>query len=115
MAELAQLDSLDAETRAELDGIEKSTPDLERQLRAAQVAVDAEDRDATIATATGDTGEDRDRLELRAACSVGRFLLGAGKTQTGAEAELQAELDLAPNQNPAGDLLRCPAREARRG
>ena len=101
MAELSLLDSLDAETRAELDGIEAGTPDLERQIRAAQTAVDAEDREAVIAAAAnGDSGEDRERAELRAACSVGRFLLGAGKRQSGPEAELQAELGLEANQIP---------------
>ena len=93
MAELAMLDSLDTETRAELDGLESGTPDLERQLRAAQVAVDAEDRDSVIATGTGDSADaDPDRLELRSRCSVGgRYLLGAASRQSGAEAELQPE------------------------
>ena len=45
MAELSLLDSLDAETRrSELDAIEKGTPDLERQIRAAATAADTEDR-----------------------------------------------------------------------
>ena len=38
MAELAMLDSLDTETRSELDDLEPNTPDLERQLWAAQIA-----------------------------------------------------------------------------
>ena len=98
MAELSLLDSLDTETRAELDDIEKGTPDLERQLRAAAGAVDTEDRAAVIDTAAaGDT--DPERVELRSRASVGRFLLAAGKT-TGAEAELQAEMGLAQNQIP---------------
>ena len=97
MAELSLLDSLDTETRAELDDIEKGTPDLERLLRAAATAVDTEDRAAAIDTAEGDA--DPDRVELRSRASVGRFLLAAGKT-TGAEAELQAELGLQQNQIP---------------
>ena len=40
MAELAALDELTDETRSELDTIERSTPDLERQLRAARVAIE---------------------------------------------------------------------------
>ena len=101
MAELSLLDSLDTETRAELDGIEEGTADLERQLRAAQVAVDAEDRASVIAVATGDSAEaDRDRLELRSRCSVGKYLLGAGGRQSGAEAELQQELGLNADQIP---------------
>lgn len=81
MAELSLLDSLDTETRAELDGIEKSTPDLERQIRAATAAVETEDRSAVIDAATGDKSEDGKRVELRAACSVGRYLLGAKGNQ----------------------------------
>ena len=97
MAELSLLDALDAETRAELDTIEKATPDLERQIRAAATATDTEDRSAVIDTATGAEAEDGKRAELRAACSVGRYLLGA---KGGPEAELQQELGLAANQIP---------------
>ena len=43
MAELAVADSLTDETRAELDQLETGTPDLERQLRAATVAVETEE------------------------------------------------------------------------
>ena len=109
MAELSLLDSLDAETRAELDGIEEGTPDLERQIRAGQTAVDAEDRDSMIAT--GDTG-DKDRAELRAACSVGRFLVAAQSRQSGPEAELQAELGLGANQIPLEVFARSEKRQA---
>ena len=108
MAELSLLDSLDAETRAELDGIEKGTPDLERQLRAAQIAVDAEDRESVIDTGPGAEGEDPKRAELRAAASVGRFLLAAGGRQSGAEAELQQELGLEANMIPLEMWTRPP-------
>ena len=50
MAELGMAEALDDETRAELDRIETGTPDLERQLRAAQVAVDADGKGETRAT-----------------------------------------------------------------
>lgn len=99
MAELAQLDELDTETRAELDKIEQGTPDLERQIRAAQTAADDEDRGSIIETREAPE-TDRERLELRSRCSVGRFLLGSHTRQTGAEAELQAELGLDPNEIP---------------
>ena len=69
MAELAIADDLTDETRAELDTIEAGTPDLERQIRAATVAVDAEETEQRAAGAAGDTpagdAEDRERLELR--------------------------------------------------
>ncbi len=44
MAELGIADSLTDETRGELDQIEAGTPDLERQIRAATVAVEAEEQ-----------------------------------------------------------------------
>ena len=109
MAELSMADSLDAETRSELDGIESGTPDLERQLRAAAAAVDTEDRAAVIDTAA--EGTDPDRVELRSRASVGRFLLSAGKT-TGAEAELQAEMGLDQNQIPLEMWARPETRAA---
>ena len=92
MAELGMVDALDEETRAELDRIETGTPDLERQLRAATVAVDTEDRDSTIETGTRTAdAEQRERIELRSRASVGRYLAAAirGRAPDGAEAELQ--------------------------
>ena len=112
MAELSLLDGLDAETRSELDGIEAGTPDLERQLRAAATAVEAEDRSSVIDAATGEKPEDRDRLELRSRCSLGAYLLGAGGRQSGPQAELQAELGLAANQIPLEVFTRPPETRA---
>ena len=111
MAELSLLEKLDVETRAELDDIEKGTPDLERQIRAAGGAVETEERAAVVETAEGDA--DPDRVELRSRASVGRFLLGAGKT-TGAEAELQAELGLDSNQIPLEMWTRPETRAEKR-
>ena len=96
MAELAMLDSLDDEQRAELDKIEKGTPDLERLIRAATTAVEEEDRAAKEAGAktepTGGDAEHKERLELRSKASVGRYLAAAlrGRAVDGAEAELAA-------------------------
>ena len=112
MAELSLADKLDTETRAELDDIEKGTPDLERQLRAATVAVETEDRASVIDAATGDKSEDGKRAELRAACSVGRYLLGAKGNQSGPEAELQQELGLNTNQIPLEVFARTPETRA---
>ena len=92
MAELGLAESLDDETRAELDRIEQGTPDLERQLRAAAVAVEDEDRASTIETANrAPDAEQRERIELRGRASVGRYLTAAlrGRAPDGAEAELQ--------------------------
>lgn len=95
MAELAMLDTLDDEQRQELDQIEAGTPDLERQLRAASVAVEEEDRASKIkleTTSTEPDAEQRERIELRGRCAVGRYLAAAlrGRAPDGAEAELAA-------------------------
>ena len=93
MAELGMAESLDDETRAELDTIETGTPDLERQMRAAQVAVENEERESLIETGSRPAdAEQRERIELRARCNVGNFLSASLKNRApdGAEAELQA-------------------------
>ena len=92
MAELARESELTDETRAEFDRIEAGTPDLERQIRAATVAVDEEERASTIDKgATAPDAETRERIELRSRVSIGAFLVAAlkGKAVAGAEAELQ--------------------------
>ena len=96
MAELAVADELTDETRAELDAMEKGTADLERQLRAATVAVENEETEQRDAAATGnkeglDT-EDRERLELRSKARMGRYVLAAMENRSvdGAEGELNA-------------------------
>ena len=90
MAELATAAELTDEMRGELDGIEAGTADLERQLRAAQIAVDAEGEGETR-TAAPDT-EMRERIELRSKASLTEFMLARmqGRAVTGAEAELCA-------------------------
>ena len=95
MAELSLMDELDAETRAELDKIEQGTSDLERQLRAATVALGDDDAEARAAAADGDpnpTGEDHERIELRRASRLGNYISAAlmGRGPSGAEAELAA-------------------------
>ena len=92
MAELAVADNLTDETRAELDTIEKSTPDLERQIRAARIA--CEDADAAAETRAVDEpdAERRERIELRSKASLCGFIRSAleGRMVDGAEAELRA-------------------------
>ena len=102
MAELSLADKLDAETRAELDTIEKSTPDLERQLRAAVAVCETEDRESVVSTGPGADDEDPARAELRSRCQVGNYLLAAlqGRQIAGAEAELVSELGLTAGQVP---------------
>ena len=92
MAELGLADKLTDETRAELDAIEQGTPDLERQMRAAESAVAQEDSEAeTRANEQQPDAELRERIELRSRVNVGDYLKAAllGKVVTGAAAELQ--------------------------
>jgi len=93
MAEFGLADSLSDEQRTELDGIESGTPDLERQIRAAQVAVDAEESEQRTETRTAEPDtEMRERIELRSKATLTRFITAAlsGRMVDGAEAELRA-------------------------
>ena len=94
MAELSRVDSLTDEQRSELDTIESGVPDLERQIRAAMIAAETEEREAKEKGAEAPGGgdpEQRARIELRSRASVGRYLTAAlrGRAPDGAEAELQ--------------------------
>ena len=92
MAELAREDNLTDETRAELDSIEKATPDLERQIRAAMAALEGEEREAETRAADSPDAEQRERIELRSKASLTTFLTCAlaGRQVGGAEAELRS-------------------------
>ena len=92
MAELSRVDELADEQRAELDTIERGTPDLERQIRAAMVAAETEDREAETRETTAPDAEQRERIELRSKASLANYLLAAarGRMVDGAEAELAA-------------------------
>ena len=102
MAELSLEDTLTTETRAELDDLEKSTPDLERQIRAAVAVCETEDRESVVTAGPGAVDEDPARAELRSRCTVGNYLLSAfqGGQLAGAEAELVQELGLSARQVP---------------
>ena len=92
MAELAVVDQLTDETRAELDAIEKGVPDLERQIRAAMVGLEEEERAAETKETASPDAEMRERIELRGKAQLTNFLLAAarGRIVDGAEAELCA-------------------------
>ncbi len=100
MAELAIADELSDEMRSELDTIEAGTPDLERQLRAATVAVDSEEAEQRAAGAAGDTpagdAEDRERAELRGRIRLASYLSAAVEKRAadGAEADYLASLEM---------------------
>ena len=92
MAELAVLDGLNDEHRSELDSIERGTPDLERQLRAATIALETDGREAEIRAVNEPDTEHRERIELRSKAKLTAYFLNAarGRMADGAEAELQS-------------------------
>ncbi len=100
MAELSRVETLTDEQREEFDKIETGTPDLERQLRAAQAAVDTEGEGETR-TAEPDA-ERRERLELRSKASLTEYLVARmqGRLVTGAEAELVAAAEVRDGAIP---------------
>ncbi len=106
MAELGLADSLTDETRQELDTIEAGTPDLERQIRAAQVAVDGEESEQRAAGANARKpeadAETRERAELRGRVRLGRYVAAAieQRSADGAEAEFNAAVGIAGNRFP---------------
>ena len=102
MAELAIADNLTDETRSELDAIERGTPDLERQIRAATVALETEERDAETRAAPAPDAEQRERIELRSKAMLTNFLLNAarGRMVDGAEAELQSAAGISGHGIP---------------
>ena len=92
MAELCLVAELTDEQRSELDGIEKSTADLERQLRAATVVIEDEEKEAEAAAQTEPDAEQRERIDLRGKASLCEYVLARieGRQVAGPEAELSA-------------------------
>ena len=119
MAELSRVDSLSDEQRAELDGVETGTPDLERQIRAAMIAAETEESEQRAAgeaarQPTGDA-ETRERLELRAKVRLGSYVSAAieQRSAAGAEAEYNQSIGIAGNRFPL-ELLAPPEQRAAR-
>ena len=113
MAELGALTELTDETRAELDNLEKATPDLERQLRATRLVVDAEGAGETRATGDDPDAETRELRELRAKVKMSGYVAAAVEQRAadGAELEYNQARDIAGNRFPL-ELL-APAIETR--
>ena len=119
MAELSLIDELGDEHRAELDTIEKGTPDLERQLRAATIALETEEAEQHAAGAAarapeGDA-ETRERAELRKKVKFTAYVAAAieQRSADGAESEYNAALGIAGNRFPL-ELLAPPEQRAAR-
>ena len=104
MAELAVINQLDDETRAELDTIENGTADLERQIRAATTAVEAEEAEQRAAQngETVEDAEDRERAQLRGKVKLTGYVAAAleQRSADGAEAEFNAAVGIAGNRFP---------------
>lgn len=117
MAELGLADTLTDETRAELDTIEAGTPDLERQIRAATVAVEAEEAEQRAAGNNARQpeadAEARELAELRGRITLGRYVAAAVEQRSaeGAELEYNQARGIAGNRFPL-ELL-SPAVEHR--
>ena len=90
------------ELRSEFDALEAGTPDLERQCRAAQTAVEAEEAAQVESRTETPDGEDRERNELRGKVRLHRYMEAALETRSadGAEAEYNAALKLPGNRFP---------------
>lgn len=118
MAELGLAESLTDETRAELDAIEAGTPDLERQIRAAAVAVENEEASQTVETRDNDgpDAEMRERLELRGKASLTNYLqaFSQGRLPSGAEAELSAAAGVQAIPLELWDVARPERRDENR-
>ena len=122
MAEFAKLaaDKITPELRSELDAIEEGTPDLERQIRAARAAVEAEDSSVRH-NANGNPGntggdpETRERLELRGKASLGRIFKAAveGNRLEGADEEYRQSVGCAERSIPLDIFEREPVTEQR--
>ena len=106
MAEIAALDAdkITPEVRAEAKGIEEGTPDLELQIRAARSALDADEAASVVANPNDKPldAEARERIELRAKVSIGRYLaLGMkGARLDGAEEEFRVAVGASERTIP---------------
>ena len=102
LAELSLVDELNDEQRGELDNLEKGTPDLERQIRAATVALEDEEKEAETRAATEPDAGQRERIELRSKAMLTNYLMNAarGRMADGAEAELQSAANISAHGIP---------------
>ena len=74
MAESGIADSLTDETRQKLDELERGTADVERQIRAATVALEDKEKEAETRAADQPDAERRERIQLRSKASLTGYL-----------------------------------------
>ena len=102
-----------------LDGVEAGTADLERQLRAATIAVETEESEqraaGEVARQPEGDAETRERAELRAKVRLGSYVSAAIEQRgaAGAEAEYNQSIGIAGNRFPL-ELLAPPEQRAAR-
>ena len=92
IAELSRETELTDETCAEFDRIEAGTPDLERRIRAAVLAVEQEDDEKIRHRESEPHAEMRERIELRRRARLTYYPLAAahGRMVDGAESKPRA-------------------------
>ena len=95
MAEFAALDSMSDEQRSAFDSAESGIADLERRIRAAEIACAADDVQVETSESVPLVG-DQKVLQLRSECRSANYLKAAlnKKLVTGAEAEYQKECEV---------------------
>ena len=113
MAELGLVDELSDEQRSELDAIEKGTPDLERQIRAATSAVEQEETEQRQANEDEPDPEARELRELRGKVKVGNYVAAALEMRAvaGAELEFNQAMQMGADRFPLHLLAGAEKRE----
>lgn len=99
-AQLAAQKELNDESRERLDALPGEIADTERQLRAAKLACDHEDRESIV---SDDTGEGAELREIRSRARVGAYVAAAMETRAvreGAELEFNQALKIPDNELP---------------
>lgn len=115
LAELADVDGLNDEQRAEVEALTTEYRDIEPRWRAAVIAEDGAAEQAATEYGGEPDREMRERVALRSTASLGRYLTAysKGRIPTGAEAELNAAAGVEAGDIPIELWDTEPERETR--
>ncbi len=115
LAELADVDGLNDEQRAEVEALTTEYRDIEPRWRAAVIAEDGAAEDAATEYGAEPDREMRERVALRSTASLGRYLeaYSRGRIPTGPEAELNAAAGVEAGDIPIELWDTGPERETR--